>query len=80
MNRSNIVNRQKITNRANTTNNETPKVYDAIKTFSAIDLHRRPATVFRAADREGMVKINHGQYHDKIFILKAVDRHANFND
>ena len=58
--------------------NETPKDHESIKTFTAIDLHREPAKVFRTADREGEVRINHGQYHDKIFILKAVERHSGF--
>lgn len=44
------------------------------KTFSAEELSRNPAQVFREADLNGEVKINHGQYKDKIFTLSARER------
>ena len=45
-----------------------------MKTFTAMEFDRTPAKVFRAADLDGEVRINHDRYHDKIFILKAVER------
>lgn len=45
-----------------------------MKTFSAKNFSNKPEPVYRAADREGEVKINHDRYKDKIFILTARER------
>lgn len=47
-----------------------------MKTFTAKELNKSPAQVFRAADQEGSVKINHDRYPDKVFIIEARRRHG----
>lgn len=42
-----------------------------MKTFTAEQFNKQPAQVYRTADREGSVRINNGQYADRIFILAA---------
>lgn len=46
------------------------------KTFTANQLSRTPLRVFREADKNGMVKINHANYPDKMFVLTAQERRA----
>lgn len=45
-----------------------------MKTFTAVEMSNNPQKVYRAADRDGAVKINHGQYDDIVFILTARNR------
>lgn len=45
-----------------------------IKTFTAKEMHDRPSCVFREADRDGEVRINHSHYSDRIFVLISRDR------
>lgn len=45
-----------------------------MKTFTAEQFKKRPAIVYRSADREGVVLINNAQYHDRIFELVARER------
>lgn len=47
-----------------------------MQTFTAEQFNKKPAQVYRAADREGSVRINNGQYGDKVFILVAKERGA----
>lgn len=42
-----------------------------MKTFTAKELNKKPAQVFRAADQEGSVRINHDRYPDKVFIIEG---------
>jgi len=37
-------------------------------------MSNNPQKVYRAADKDGSVKINHGQYDDIVFILTAKNR------
>jgi len=48
-----------------------------MKTFTAKEMNKSPAQVFRAADQDGFVKINHDRYPDKIFIIASRDRYIN---
>ena len=41
---------------------------------TAEEFKKNPQRVYRAADKGGVVKINHGHYHDRIFELVARDR------
>ncbi len=45
-----------------------------MKTFTSTQLNKSPAQVFRAADQEGKVKINHDRYPDKVFIMEGRER------
>lgn len=45
-----------------------------MKTFTAVEMSNHPQRVYRAADKDGAVKINHGQYDDIVFILTARNR------
>lgn len=45
-----------------------------MKTFTANEFNKKPGPVYRAADRDGSVRINNQQYSDKIFILEARER------
>ncbi len=45
-----------------------------MKTFTAKELNKSPAQVFRAADQDGSVKINHDRYPDKVFIIEGRSR------
>jgi len=45
-----------------------------MKTFTAEEFNKSPGIVYRIADKEGVVKINHGWYPDMIFTLVAKDR------
>lgn len=47
-----------------------------MKTFTAKQLSNRPAEIFREADKEGSVKINHDRYPDVVFVLEARERGA----
>ena len=42
-----------------------------MKTFTANEFRRNPRQVYRAADVEGSVKINHSDYPDKVFIIEG---------
>ena len=48
--------------------------------FNAEQFNKSPAKVYRAADRDGSVIINNGQYGDRIFELISRDRRANLED
>lgn len=45
-----------------------------MKTFNATELNKNAAKVFRTADQEGSVKINHDRYPDKVFIIEGRPR------
>lgn len=45
-----------------------------MKTFTAVEMSNHPQKVYRAADKDGAVKINHGQYDDIVFILTSRKR------
>jgi len=45
-----------------------------MKTFTAKELNKSPAQVFRAADKDGEVEISHDRYPDKRFVLEARER------
>jgi len=45
-----------------------------VKTFTAEEFSRSAAKVYRAVDLGGLVKINHAQYPDRIFILSMRER------
>jgi len=45
-----------------------------LKVFTAVEMSNNPQKVYRAADKDGSVKINHGQYDDIVFILTAKNR------
>tara|TARA_R110002096_G_scaffold315227_2_gene509435 strand:- start:587 stop:772 length:186 start_codon:yes stop_codon:yes gene_type:complete len=47
-----------------------------MKTFTAEQLSRKPRQVFREADVNGSVRINHSAYPDKVFVLEARERRA----
>ena len=47
-----------------------------MKTFTANEFRRAPRQVYRAADVEGSVKINHSDYPDKVFIIEGRERRA----
>lgn len=51
-----------------------------MKTVKAGDFARTPADVYRAADKEGMIKINHDRYPHRIFILQVKDRHTDIDN
>jgi len=44
-----------------------------MKTFTPKDMHNNPAMVYRAADKDGEVRIDHDRYPDRIFTLTARD-------
>ncbi len=46
-----------------------------MKIFTSTQLNKSPAQVFRAADQDGKVKINHDRYPDKVFIMEGRERH-----
>lgn len=48
-----------------------------IKTFTADDMARQAAQVYRAADVDGKAIINNTRYPDKIFELIARERRVN---
>lgn len=45
-----------------------------MKTFTATDLFKHSGKVYRIADIEGEVRINHSKYPDIIFILSSRPR------
>lgn len=45
-----------------------------MKTFNATELNKSAAKVFREADINGSVKINHDRYPDKVFVMEARER------
>ena len=45
-----------------------------MKTFTAEEFNKTPQKVYREADKNGPVMINHGQYGDVVFILTVRDR------
>jgi hypothetical protein len=45
-----------------------------MKQFTAKEFHKYPTTVYRTADKEGSVIINHDRYDDVIFELSARER------
>jgi len=45
-----------------------------MKTFTAKEFNKKPGPVYRAADKDGAVKVNHDRYPDKLFVLEARDR------
>lgn len=47
-----------------------------MKTFNATELNKSAAKVFREADINGSVKINHDRYPDKVFVMEARERGA----
>lgn len=51
-----------------------------MKTFTANEFRRTPQKVYREADIEGAVKINHGNYKDKVFVLKSKPRGVEDNE
>ena len=42
-----------------------------MKIFNATEFNKKPAEIFREADVNDEVMINHDRYHDKIFILSS---------
>lgn len=44
------------------------------KTFTAQEFSNQPAQVYLEAAVNGSVKINHGNYPTKVFVLTAEDR------
>ena len=51
-----------------------------MKTYSAEDFRQLPARVYRHADKDGKVLINHRNYDDVIFELTARPRGASLDD
>ena len=49
-------------------------------TFTAEQFNKNPAKVYRCADKNGEVKINHDRYDDKVFILVSRDRQSLITD
>ena len=47
-----------------------------MKTFTADQFKAKRAAIFREADKNGIVKINHNNYPDKVFFLESRERHA----
>lgn len=47
-----------------------------MKIFTAEEFNKSPKKVFREADKNGIVKINHNNYDDKVFYLESRDRHS----
>lgn len=45
-----------------------------MKTFTATELNKEPAKIYREADRHGSVLINNDRYPHRIFELSARDR------
>ena len=45
-----------------------------MKTFKAEEFNKSPQRVYRAADIDGSVRINHERYPDVIFVLEARNR------
>jgi len=45
-----------------------------MKTFTAEEFNKSPQKVYREADKNGPVMINHGQYHDVVFVLTVRER------
>ena len=45
-----------------------------MKVYNATELNKSAAKVFREADVNGEVKINHDRYPDKVFILTGRER------
>ncbi len=45
-----------------------------MQTFTAEEFNKSPGKVYRSADKDGVVKINHDRYPDLIFTLVAHDR------
>lgn len=54
-----------------------------MKKFTADEFRRKPSIVYREADRGAIsgekVIINHGDYSDKVFELKAIERGSNWD-
>lgn len=42
-----------------------------MKTFTAEELNKSPAQVYREADKNGSVQISHDRYPDMVFVLTA---------
>jgi len=42
-----------------------------LKIFNATELNKKPAEIFREADINNEVMINHDRYPDKVFILSG---------
>ncbi len=51
-----------------------------MKTYTADDFKKHRSKIFREADRNGIVKINHDHYKDKVFFLESRERHAKRGD
>lgn len=51
-----------------------------IKTFTADEMARKAAQVYRAADVDGIARINNTRYPDKIFELTARERRVNLTE
>lgn len=47
-----------------------------MKTYTAEDFKKKRSVIFREADVNGIVKINHDHYKDKVFFLESRERHA----
>lgn len=45
-----------------------------IKKFTAKEMHNAPGPVFRAADKDGKVIINHDHYKDIVFEITTRER------
>jgi len=45
-----------------------------MKTFTAEEFNKSPQKVYREADKNGCAIINHGQYHDIVFVLTSRER------
>ena len=47
-----------------------------MQTFTADEFRKQPAKVYRAADKDGEVKINHDRYNDLVFVLSTKARNS----
>jgi len=45
-----------------------------VKTYTAYEMSKSPQKIYRAADKDGAVLINHGNYDDIVFVLTARER------
>lgn len=45
-----------------------------MKTVTAEEFNKKPNAVYREADRNGEVRINHAHYSDRIFVLISRER------
>jgi len=51
-----------------------------MKTFNAEEFNKHPHRVYREADKEGSVRINHSHYRDRIFELRARNRREEWEE